>query len=180
MMWLLYILTASSACERGCLSTESPLSREMAVKQDCPTGMARCVAGAVEVTEGHPSCAGCACAWKRIEVCTHGCAVENVELAREPSLAGSLCQHPMTGTSTLPEADAATTACPNEGERYLCRRGVVYACTTQGQGVPVAICSFGCAEDDETLATPEPSISAATTVMCRPSALLHDSAVAPP
>src|SRR5450631_2743014 len=102
-MLLLYLLSLT-ACERGCLSRasgSSPLESAIAVKQDCPTGLARCTSGSVEITEGRAPCGGCACAWKRIEVCEHGCVVENVELVREPDRAAALC-NPLPVLATLP------------------------------------------------------------------------------
>jgi hypothetical protein len=158
----------------------------MAVKQDCPTGLARCASGAVEVTEGHPSCSGCACAWKRLEVCERGCVLpDGVELVREPSVAGSLCRLG-SPSSTLPPADAGGVACPNEGERFLCRKGTIYACPQANPGVPVAVCSFGCAQEDETLDNASVDIAVASNVMCKRSSaslmdqLVHDSGVVAP
>jgi hypothetical protein len=151
----------------------------MAVKQDCPTGMARCVGGAVEVTAGHPSCTGCPCAWQRLEVCEQGCVLEGVELVREPSAARSLCKADKHA-SQPPMADAGSIECPNEGERFLCRHGTIYACPKANPGVPVAVCAFGCVQEDETLESVSVDISVATSIMCRVDRLVHDSGVTPP
>src|SRR5260370_24747432 len=108
-MTLLYIAfgaMALPACERGCLSKDNA-GTAMAVKQDCPTGLVRCLSGSIEATEGREACPGCGCAWKRIRVCEQGCAIEGVELVREPSATGPLCKGPaQPDLATLPKPDA--------------------------------------------------------------------------
>jgi len=145
------------------------------VKQDCPTGLARCVTGAVEVSTGRVACSGCPCAWTRTVVCERGCAIEDVELVREASEAKTLCKG-LPGPATVPPIDAgATTPCPDESDRFWCRGGTVHACPGRGPAVPVSVCTFGCAADDETLAQPSIDVATATAVMCR-----HDRAVTGP
>src|SRR5258706_15411702 len=99
-MQLVYIASAVAACDRGCAKNDTTLASAVVVKQDCPPGLARCVSGAVEVTEGRATCPGCPCAWKRIEVCERGCAVENVELVRDVHAAHGLCT--LAAVATLP------------------------------------------------------------------------------
>lgn len=139
----------------------------MSVKQDCPTGLARCTEGAVEITEGRTACPGCPCAWKRVKVCSRGCIVEDVTFVRDPRAAESLCR-PSTAEhfATNPPLDAAADeACTNEGERFLCRHGTVFACPS-ASAVPVALCTNGCADEGETVADPSIDIAAATALMC--------------
>jgi hypothetical protein len=174
-MPLLYILASASAC-RGCEQPDNVIGSVVAVKQDCPPGLARCVAGAVEVTEGRASCPNCPCAWKRVRVCDRGCAVENVELVREGKEATSLCKG-LPAPATFPDLDASSLSvtCPDESDRFFCHRSNVYACPRGSSAVAVATCTFGCASDDETLADPAVDIGIATSVMCR-----HDPAVTTP
>jgi len=185
MVRLLYIAfgaIASSACERGCLSKgfqKDTAMSALSVTQDCPTGMARCVSGAIEVTTGQSSCSGCPCAWKRLEVCANGCALETVELVREPDVAGSLCKR-VSDSSALPLVDAGSTYCPSEG-RFICRDGSVYACPQpSGLAVPVAVCTLGCAQEEETLESPGVDIGTATSVMCATRDRFHDSGILAP
>jgi len=100
--------------------------------------------------------------------------VENEELAREPSEAESLCKS-LQVPATRPPADAGFATCPNEGERFLCRAGTVWACPKNDSAVPVAVCAHGCAREDETLSDARVDVGAATAVMCR-----HDDQVADP
>ncbi len=180
----LYIAIAASAavwaaaCDRGCVSKatlgDSPVASALSVKQDCPTGLARCTEGAVEITEGRVACPSCPCAWKRVKVCTRGCIAEDVTFVRDARFAETLCRATTTGRfSTNPPPDAGTDEpCPNEGERFLCRRGMVFACPS-ASAVPVALCTHGCADEGETVADPSIDIAAATALMCShdPSAL---------
>jgi hypothetical protein len=159
-----------ASCDRGCVSKmtlgDSPVSSAMAVKQDCPPGLARCVEGAVEITEGRAMCPTCPCTWKRVEVCSKGCVIENVELVRDPERAKSLCKGAHVAATT-PEADAGAGECPNEGERFFCHHATVFACPG-ASAVPVATCTNGCADDGETLAEPSLDIASATALMCAP------------
>jgi hypothetical protein len=112
-------------------------------------------------------------------VCERGCAIEDVELVREPTEAKSLCKG-LPSPATLPpplqaDASAVTLACPDDGDRFWCRGGTVYACPPKSPAVPISVCTFGCAADDETLSEASVDIATATTVMCR-----HDRAVTGP
>jgi hypothetical protein len=152
---------------------DSPVASALAVKQDCPTGLARCTEGAVEITTGRESCANCPCEWKRVKVCDKGCIAPDVELVRDPSAAETLCKG-LPVSATTPAADAGDDVCPNEGERFLCRHGTVYACPG-ASAVPVATCTNGCADDGETLADANVDIASASALMCA-----HDRHVARP
>jgi len=171
-------VAGSAACDRGC-EHEKQLESAVAVKQDCPTGLARCIAGVVEVTEGEPACAGCPCGWRRLTACPSGCAVENEELVREPRDAPSLCRGGKP-VSAPPPVDAGTTTCPNEGERFVCRSSTVFACPKGSSAVPVAVCTNGCAREDEALSDPSVDVGGATTVMCRRDHPTHDAGVMAP
>lgn len=50
--------------------------------------------------------------------------------------------------------------------RFVCRAGTVHACPN-GAAVPVAVCSFGCAVEEEVLTDARVDIATATNVMCR-------------
>jgi hypothetical protein len=170
---LLYILVSANACR--CERPNDEISPVVANKQDCPSGIARCVSGAVEVAEGRASCPGCPCAWKRIKVCERGCSLENVELLREPGEAISLCKG-LPGPATYPQQDAGdSVTCPDESDRFFCHGSNVYACPRASSAVAVATCTFGCASEGETLGEPSVDIGIATSVMCR-----HDAGVATP
>jgi hypothetical protein len=146
----------------------------MAVKQDCPTGLARCIDGVVEVSAGRSSCPSCPCAWTRQLGCPSGCAIENEELVREPNEAASLCKS-LQVPATRPALDAGSATCPNEGERFLCQAGTVWACPKNDSAVPVAVCTRGCAREGETLEDPRVDVGGATSVMC-----IRDNAVVDP
>ncbi len=120
-------------------------------------------------------CPGCPCGWTRTVVCERECALENVELVREPPEAKSLCKG-LPSPATLPPPDAADVVnCPDEGDRFWCHGGAVYACPQRASAVMVAVCTHGCAADDETISEPSVDVGTATTVMCR-----HDSHVTRP
>jgi hypothetical protein len=169
---LLYILASAGACR--CQQPSNEIGSIVAIKQDCPTGLARCVSGAVEVTEGRATCPGCPCAWKRIQVCDRGCSLENVELLREPRDAPSLCKG-LPSPATYPQDGGDSVTCPDESDRFFCHGSNVYACPRSSSAVAVATCTFGCASEGETLGEPSVDIGIATSVMCR-----HDHGVASP
>lgn len=108
-------------------------------------------------------------------MCDQGCAIEAVELVREPDEAKTLCKG-LPSPATLPPVDSGATLlkCPDQGDRFWCHQNVVYACP-ESSAVEVAICTNGCAAEDETLADPSVDIATATTVMCR-----HDAGVTRP
>ena len=174
LMPLLYILACLPAC-RGCEQPKDEIGPVVAIKQDCPSGLARCVSGAVEVTEGRATCPGCPCAWKRVKVCDQGCRLEGAELLREPRDAPALCKG-LPASATFPLQDGGDSdTCPDESDRYFCHGSNVYACPKGSSAVAVATCTFGCAAEGETLADPAVDIGIATSIMCR-----HDRAVASP
>jgi hypothetical protein len=120
-----------------------------------------------------------------MSVCSDGCAVENLELVREPEGAPALCKN-AHASATAPN-DAAAFTCPNEGERFVCHRATVYACPEHAAAVPVSVCTFGCADEDEALSHPLVDIAIATSLMCAGQPVTsgfhpepRDSGVAPP
>ena len=98
----------------------------------------------------------------------------DVELVRERAQADSLCKATPGAWATVPPPDAGGEACPHEGERFVCRSGMVYACPS-ASSVPVAVCTNGCADDGETVADTSVDIASATQLMC-----VHDRRVTGP
>jgi len=145
---------------------DASLGSALAVKQDCPPNMARCVEGAVEVSEGRATCPTCPCAWRRVGACDAGCAAETVELAREPLDPATLCRSDSTSFARLPDPSADGGACPTDA-RFFCGRGVIFACPPGAPGVAVNVCTFGCEREDESLDEPNVDIAAATSLLCR-------------
>ena len=163
-MPLLYIALSLVACDlRRC--DRNNAAEAVAVKQDCPTGLARCVGGAVEVSEGHTACSGCPCAYERVRTCVAGCVVEGLELVREPEQAGTLCKPAGALAVSVPPSDAGGATCPS-GARFSCQAGTVYACPSGTSAVPVTVCTLGCVKEGETLDDPAVDVAGATAMMC--------------
>jgi hypothetical protein len=108
----LLCLLLVSACDRGCASRWIAKRKEsvasgpsvFAPALDCPDGLARCVGGVLEVSElaripmpcsaseGHGQCA---CPWRAVGECSHGCLAEGVEVVSAPERAATrLCLDP--------------------------------------------------------------------------------------
>jgi hypothetical protein len=169
-MWLALSMLAVTGCERGCVREwtggDGSLGKAATQQQDCPTGMARCVEGAVEVAEGRAPCPTCLCSWRRVLGCDAGCAAEQVELARDPLEPATFCRSSTNAFAALPPAKVAPARCPADA-RFLCHGGLVFACPPSSDSVAVNECTFGCEREDESLDEPSVDIGAATLLMCR-------------
>jgi hypothetical protein len=160
---LLYLL-AAVGCERACASATDNAGTAVAVKQDCPTGLARCVNGAVEITEGRATCPGCPCGWKRVQVCQKGCIAEGLELVRDPADAPTLCAESKLAAMP-PPGEVPLVNCP-AGDRFWCHDHTVFACPQGASAVPVNICTYGCREEGDGLGDPSIDIGGASRLLC--------------
>ncbi len=180
---LMCLALSMVGCERGCLRRvvegDTSLGSAVAASQDCPTGMGRCVGGAVEVAEGRSACPTCPCSWRRVLSCDAGCAAEQVELPRVPLDPQAFCRTSSSGFAHAPPPTVEAPRCPADA-RFLCHRGTVFACPPGSEGVAVNECTFGCELEDESLDAPSVDIGAATSLMCRRTASQADSGVATP
>lgn len=125
---------------------------------DCSPGLARCVAGAVEVSlvarlpfpcdeaRGGPEgrIGRCTCPWVATVRCPAGCVDEDVVVAAPADVAArQLCASDGPAAWSLGVADAGAS-CGEDG--VLCQDGQVLRCDRAGQpGVVLAACRYGCA-----------------------------------
>lgn len=129
---------------------------------DCSDGLARCVAGAVEVARlAHlpEPCApkgaspegpnACVCPWDPLGACAVGCAFDGAvvvvdrEAARE-QLCRPTASEPPVSRPVLPAEAALVEVCVDEGVR--CRDGIVQRCARAGEPSTVlGVCARGCA-----------------------------------
>jgi hypothetical protein len=80
------------------------VSSPFAPALDCPDGLARCVGGVLEVSDlaripmpckASEGKTPCACPWRAVGECPHGCLAEGVEVVSTPDRpAGRLCLDP--------------------------------------------------------------------------------------
>jgi hypothetical protein len=187
-----------SGCERGCLATwirdrgaasKAAAPPTMLSGIDCPDGLARCVAGAVEVSQvarvprpcppsSRPE--DCQCPWVAIETCPTGCADEGTAVVVSPAhAAGRVCApdplnppaRPVQGISPPP------AACETAG--YRCLGSLVVACSpaadVRADGADVApalvgrvyaACVHGCFQEGEALGEDEADPEGATRILC--------------
>jgi len=168
-----------AGCERGCLARwidargdSGPSDPVAAV--DCAPGLMRCTGGLLQRHTNPTTCAGCPCAWGLdTHRCPRGCVLDGLELFRESDDATTLCALGEGEQSFVPApVDAGAGACPGDGERFLCRGGVVFACPGK-EGVAVSVCTRGCVEEDEALEEADVDIAKASAVLCRRSTSLR-------
>ena len=162
-----------AGCERGCLARwidarndSGPLDPVGAV--DCAPGLMRCSGGVLQRHTTPTTCAGCPCAWGvDSHRCARGCVAEGLELFRVADDATTLCAL-VDGEPSFVAAppDAGAGTCPGEGERFVCRGGVVFACPGK-EGVPVSLCLRGCVVEVEALDEGDVDIAKASAVLCR-------------
>ena len=172
------------ACERGCAAREritearwgaapgaggvGPSGSSSAGLDlggtDCSDGLARCVAGAVEVSRlahlpsrcvpagASPERAApsCSCPWDPAGGCRHGCAIEGIVIAASPLAARvQLCKpgpDELASRPALAEELRRVEVCAEEGVR--CRDGIVQRCERAGAPSHVlGACAFGCASE---------------------------------
>ncbi|CAN5660546.1 hypothetical protein BH09MYX1_BH09MYX1_46750 [soil metagenome] len=172
LAWLGFgaLLVGASACERGCLKRALPdveggVADPLSVV-DCAPGVLRCRTGVVERHATATACATCTCPWVSTSVtCAQGCLAEDVEILRDESDAISLCTPRDTTFAPDPKADAGGGACTDEGARFQCSGGVVYACASGG-AVPVASCSFGCVIEQDVADDDAIDVTRARSLMC--------------
>lgn len=169
------LLLATTSCERGCLSTwladkgVGAPKENLLARTDCPPGLARCLDGKVQLSQGEAVCPTCACPWRTAVTCAAGCAAEGVVVVRDADRARGLCKSgPGESFFRSPPADAPAVRCDGHGERFVCRGGVVGACPGT-EGVPVANCAYGCVSEGETLDDPAVDLGAATAMLCKRS-----------
>jgi hypothetical protein len=151
---------------------------------DCPDGLARCVAGAIEVShvariprpcpQDHPDT--CQCPWEAVENCPRGCIEEGTEVVAPPERAGArLCATDPLNPSARPATGAAPPpgACEEAREDvYRCIGSLVVACSASpdrdggAEARVLAACVRGCFEEGESLGDEEVSAEAATRIRC--------------
>jgi hypothetical protein len=187
-------------CERGCLrdwlEERGALSGTPAVPRaaaplaslDCPAGLARCEDGIVEASAAaivRPDCQGaaCACPWESIGRCATACVADGVEVVVPTELARvQLCRDGLPPTARDDDAKFGTVAreaAPDamdrgpcdDGERFVCDRGVLYACSAvagdEARLRPIAECVWGCVGDAEALDDEGVRPLAAAALLCR-------------
>jgi hypothetical protein len=139
---------------------------------DCPAGLARCVEGAIEISQPfrHPDpCKGgvelCACPWQVVGRCPGACVADGVSLAVTPSRAErQLCAVGPADSPVAQPPPAGSPAPVSCGEEpYRCSEAKVVACPAQRV---VAVCLKGCAEEGETLDEPSVDDAAAVYFLC--------------
>lgn len=188
-----------SACERGCLSTwladrsaspggggERPRGsgdRDGAAGgfdlggTDCSDGLARCVAGRIEVSVAghvpHPCTSreksgACECAWKAAGTCEAGCLEDGLEAVATAEVAIAQLCTPLAPAlrPLLPSESAVVTICADES--VSCVDGVVRSCPAPGQparalGACVAGCAAGIGVEPGDLLTSD----GAAAILCR-------------
>ncbi|MGO9713492.1 MAG: hypothetical protein ACLQBL_31850 [Polyangiaceae bacterium] len=187
-------LVLLSGCQRGCLSdwfrdrgsaskAATPLTMMSGV--DCPDGLARCVAGAVEVSHvarvprpcppsSRPE--DCQCPWEAVETCPRGCTEEGTEVVVPPERAAArLCAPDPINPPARPVVGvlAPPGACGAEG--YRCLGSLVIACSpgvdrsaADGGLTPrvFAACARGCFEEGEALGAEEADPEGAARILC--------------
>jgi hypothetical protein len=192
---LLFVLCVSSlsGCKRGALMDwlreRNALPGGPAVRDrtatlegvlhgtDCPDGLARCVAGAVEVSHVarvpnpcpqatiHPE--ECQCPWEAIETCPKGCSAEGTVVVTPPSQAAPrLCAPDPSNPparpapAAIPPAGACTDTPPGT---YRCVGSLVVSCADATAATPttpadprappiprvIAACIRGCADESQ-------------------------------
>lgn len=120
---------------------------------DCSDGLARCVAGHVEVSRlghvPHPceprAGVTCACPWDDVGACEVGCAAEHLEISAEPDAAKSqLCSPRRAVERELLPDEVPRDVCAGLG--FSCVDNVVRECSEIGRPVrAIARCIDGCA-----------------------------------
>jgi hypothetical protein len=191
---LLACAASGTGCERGCLATwladhgaggsapdgSAAQDRRRAGLDlsgtDCPVGLARCVAGRVEVSRGGfipypcappPGASGpekraaCECGWDQAGSCATGCAADGFEVVADAETArAQLCRPELPVARPFGPADPPLPGvCADEG--IACVDGVVRLCEGAGKPLrPLALCAQGCAV---TVGVPEGSVSATHT-----------------
>jgi len=168
-----------AGCERGCLARWIDARSDSGAPDpigsvDCAPGLMRCTGGLLQRLTTPTTCAGCPCVWGLdTHRCPRGCVLDGLELFREADDAVMLCALGEGEKSFAPApVDAGAGTCPGEGERFVCRGGVVYACPGK-EGVPVSVCARGCVEEDEALEEADVDIAKASAVLCRRSTSLR-------
>jgi hypothetical protein len=169
----LALLFSLSACQRGCLSTwltsrgfgsrpGGSLTDARAAGfdlggTDCSDGLARCVAGRVEIsraahlpypcvdpgTSPEHHTAACECPWEEIAKCTSGCALEGFTALATEDAADQLCRPLLPVARPITPADPPGGVCADEG--VACVDGFIRSC--EGPSRPVrllAACLEGC------------------------------------
>jgi hypothetical protein len=162
-VWVVALAAAAAGCERGCLARRLAGDRGADARAgvdlsgtDCPAGLARCVAGRVEVSRAaylpHPCEApgaddrrACACPWDVAAACAAGCAAEGVEVIVAADVAAAQLCTPDAPVARPPSPiDPALVGVCSVAE-VRCEAGVVRICDGPGLPVrPLAVCLAGC------------------------------------
>ena len=177
----------SHGAGRGCLSRRfgavgldktGPLSQPAfgLGEVDCPSGLARCVGGTVEVARAfrHPSPCGnpeaCNCPWDVVGVCETTCVALGAEVSIDgPRAIRQLCapsgatlafvRPPLASDRVLPPPAGAC-----DGDPFVCVGGAVVSCEPSAH--VVGVCVQGCA-DEVSLTSDGLSDSQAVVLLCR-------------
>ncbi len=181
----LFLVLLSAGCERGWLTSwlashgvgegnevpSSPGSLRLHWA-DCPAGLARCVEGAVELSQAfrHPEpCKGgpesCACPWQTVGRCPGACVADEVSVPLSVERASKqLCA---IGPGEPPVAQPPPLGTPPTvicgEEPYRCAQSEVVGCPS---GQIIATCLRGCASEGEALDDPTVDATAAVYLLC--------------
>jgi len=153
---------------------------------DCSDGLARCVAGHVEVSIAahlpHPCSAGeksrpnaggpCVCPWRSASAsrCARGCAKEGVEIVADEAVAvAQLCAADPSPPIVRPLlATELTTVTICSDEAVTCEGGVVISCQARGQPARrLAACVEGCASGVAVDPGEDLTSDGAISILCR-------------
>ena len=180
-----FLLFFLGGCQRGCASEwlaahgigQDPKSGAASGslrldEVDCAGGLARCVGGALELSQAfrHPEpCTGpaerCVCPWETADRCENGCVAEGLEVPLSLARAKrQLCSPlPSAPPAARPPAPGVLAPAPCGDEGYRCTGASVVECDPLRV---LAICTRGCAEEGETLEDPDLLGPAAVALLC--------------
>ncbi len=184
----------SCGCQKGWLSDwirsrgatgkmATPLTMTSGV--DCPDGLARCVAGSVEISHvariPRPCPASsppgeCQCPWEAVETCSRGCAEDGTEVLAPADRAGArLCAPDPANPPARLAVGAVAPPGACEGAReggYRCIGSLVVICRSvadeerAGVATVLAACVRGCFHEGEGLGEEEADPEAASRILC--------------